>query len=142
MGAAHGAKPWRQLRGRPAVADRHAGARPPLVPGQPAARRGAAGKGLHWVSRWHLLIGIGHYFTAPMWAMLMLVGLAIPLHHAGLSWGNIELSGFSPTTYWREQDPDRFVWVFVFTMGMLLAPKLMGFIATMFDRDLRRGCGG
>src|SRR3546814_7096711 len=56
------------------------------------------GKGLHWVSRWHLLIGIGHYFTAPMWAMLMLVGLAIPLHHAGLSWGNIELSGFSPTT--------------------------------------------
>src|SRR3546814_15480118 len=42
----------------------------------------------------------------------------------------------------REQDPDRFVWVFVVTMGMLLAPKLMGFIATMFDRDLRRGCGG
>src|SRR3546814_11735617 len=77
-----------------------------------------------------------------MWAMLMLVGLAIPLHHAGLSWGNIELSGFSPTTYWREQDPDRFVWVFVFTMGMLLAPKLMGFIAPMFDRDLRPACGG
>ena len=99
-------------------------------------------KGLHWVSRWHLLIGIGHYFTAPMWAMLMLVGLAIPLHHAGLAWGNMELSGFSPTGYWREQDPDRFVIVFVFTMAMLLAPKLMGFIATMLDRDLRRGCGG
>src|SRR3546814_4336485 len=48
----------------------------------------------------------------------------------------------SDLTYWREQDPDRFLWVFVFTMGMLLAPKLMGFIATMFDRDLRRGCGG
>ena len=100
------------------------------------------GKGLHWVSRWHLLIGIGHYFTAPMWAMLMLVGLAIPLHHAGLAWGNIELSGFSPTTYWREQDPERFLWVFVFTMGMLLAPKFMGFVATMTDRELRRGCGG
>src|SRR3546814_16995766 len=77
------------------------------------------GKGLHCVSRWHLLIGIGHYFTAPLWAMLMLVGLAIPLHHAGLSWGNIELSGFSPTTYWREQDPDRFEWVFVLPMGTL-----------------------
>src|SRR3546814_20389687 len=77
-----------------------------------------------------------------MWAMLMLAGLAIPLHHAGLSWGNIQLSGFSPTTYWREQDPDRFVWVFVFTMGMLLAPKLKGFIATMFARALRRACVG
>ncbi|WP_313161468.1 glucans biosynthesis glucosyltransferase MdoH, partial [Stenotrophomonas sp.] len=27
-------------------------------------------KGLHWVSRMHMMIGIGHYFTAPMWAML------------------------------------------------------------------------
>ncbi len=99
-------------------------------------------KGLHWVSRWHLLIGIGQYFTAPMWAMLMLVGLAIPLYHAGLSWNNIGLSGFSPTAYWREQDPQRFVWVFVFTMTILLAPKALGYLAMLFDRDLRRGSGG
>ncbi len=99
-------------------------------------------KGLHWVSRWHLLIGIGQYFTAPMWAMLMLVGLAIPLYHAGISWGNIGLPGFSPTAFWRAQDPERFVWVFVFTMTILLAPKVLGYIAMLFDRDLRRGCGG
>jgi membrane glycosyltransferase len=43
LGIAHGAGPRRQLRGRSAVADRHAGARPPLVPGQPPARRGVAG---------------------------------------------------------------------------------------------------
>ncbi|MGO4779998.1 glycosyltransferase family 2 protein, partial [Lysobacter sp. 2RAB21] len=36
-------------------------------------------KGLHWISRMHMAMGIGHYFTAPMWAMLMLVGLIIPL---------------------------------------------------------------
>ena len=24
-------------------------------------------RGLYWVSRWHFMIGIGHYFTAPMW---------------------------------------------------------------------------
>jgi membrane glycosyltransferase len=99
-------------------------------------------RGLHWVNRWHLLIGIGHYFTAPMWAMLMLVGLAIPLVHAGFAWGNFVIPAFSPTAYWREQDPQRFIWVFVITMTMLLSPKLMGFIATMFDRDMRRGCGG
>ncbi len=99
-------------------------------------------KGLHWVSRWHLLIGIGQYFTAPMWAMLMLIGLAIPLHHAGLSWGQIDLPGFSPTAFWRAQDPQRFLWVFVFTMSILLAPKLLGYVALLFDRELRRGCGG
>jgi len=99
-------------------------------------------RGLHWVSRWHLLIGIGQYFTAPMWAMLMLIGLAIPLYQAGLSWDNIGLPGFSPTAFWKQQDPERFLWVFVFTMTILLAPKLLGYIAMLFDRDLRRGCGG
>jgi membrane glycosyltransferase len=99
-------------------------------------------KGLHWVSRWHLLIGIGHYFTAPMWAMLMLIGIAIPLQKAGLSWQHLALPGFSPVDFWRARDSDRFLWVFVLTMSMLLAPKLLGYVATISDRGLRRGCGG
>ena len=99
-------------------------------------------KGLHWVNRWHLLIGIGQYCTAPMWAMLMLVGLAIPLLQAGLGIETWSLTGFSPARYWREQDPQRFVWVFLFTMAILLAPKLLGFIAMLADREQRRGCGG
>ncbi|HEY5802110.1 MAG TPA: glucans biosynthesis glucosyltransferase MdoH [Lysobacter sp.] len=99
-------------------------------------------KGLHWVSRWHLMMGIGHYFTSPMWAMLMLIGLAIPLQKAGLAWDSLKLPGFSPTAYWKEQDPERFVWVFFLTMGVLLAPKFMGYLTLFFDRDTRRGCGG
>ncbi len=93
-------------------------------------------KGLHWVSRWHMLIGIGHYLTAPLWAMLMLVGLALPL--LALAPGE----QYSAGRYWMEQDPDRFLWVFALTMSMLLAPKLFGYLATMLDRDMRRGCGG
>ncbi|MEN1972263.1 glucans biosynthesis glucosyltransferase MdoH [Luteimonas sp. MJ204] len=99
-------------------------------------------RGLHWVSRWHLLIGIGHYFTAPMWAMLMIVGVSIPLLHAGFSLGHFSLEGFTPTAYWREQDANRFIAVFVVTMTMLLSPKLMGYFATMVDPAMRRGCGG
>ncbi|KAF1720147.1 glucans biosynthesis glucosyltransferase MdoH [Pseudoxanthomonas wuyuanensis] len=99
-------------------------------------------KGLHWISRVHLMIGIGHYFTAPMWGMLMLVGLAIPLHEAGLSPSSLRLEDFSPATYWRGGDPERFLWVFFFTMSVLLAPKVMGFLAMLTDRDTRRGCGG
>ncbi|MDI9239321.1 glucans biosynthesis glucosyltransferase MdoH [Lysobacter sp. LF1] len=99
-------------------------------------------RGLHWVSRWHLMMGIGHYFTSPMWAMLMLVGLAIPLYKAGLGWDTLTLPGFSPSAYWREQDPERFLWVFFLTMSVLLAPKFMGWLTLFFDRDTRRGCGG
>lgn len=99
-------------------------------------------RGLHWVSRWHLMMGIGHYFTSPMWAMLMLVGLAIPLYKAGLGWDTLTLPGFSPSVYWREQDPERFIWVFFLTMSVLLAPKFMGWLTLFFDRETRRGCGG
>lgn len=97
-------------------------------------------RGLHWISRTHLLVGIGHYFTAPMWAMLMLVGLAIPLEAA-----NAEPDGggrYSPLSYWREADPERFLWVFALTMGLLFAPKLLGLLATLLDRATRRACGG
>ena len=97
-------------------------------------------RGLHWISRTHLLVGIGHYFTAPMWAMLMLVGLAIPLEAA-----HAEVDGggrYSPLAYWREADPERFLWVFALTMGLLFAPKLLGLLATLLDGAARRACGG
>ena len=99
-------------------------------------------RGLHWISRLHLLVGIGHYFTAPMWAMLMLVGLAIPLQQAGFHLAQPHIAGFTPALYWRGGDPERFLWVFYFTMAVLLAPKVMGCIATMLDPALRRRCGG
>ncbi len=92
-------------------------------------------RGLHPVSRLHMLIGIGHYFTAPMWAMLMLVGLSIPLQ-AGLE------AGYAPLSYWRDVDPSRFLWVFALTMVLLFGPKLLGVAAALADRDARRGFGG
>jgi membrane glycosyltransferase len=101
-----------------------------------------AARGLHWISRTHLLIGIGHYFTAPMWAMLMLIGLAIPLQEAGINLEQLRIDGFTPSVYWRGGDPERYLWVFAFTMGVLLAPKVMGYLATLADRETRRGCGG
>jgi membrane glycosyltransferase len=98
--------------------------------------------GLHWISRTHLLVGIGHYFTAPMWAMLMLVGLAIPLYHADLVWDGFQLRGFAPLAYWRAADAQRVAWLFAATMGVLFAPKVFGYVATVFEAAARRGAGG
>ena len=92
-------------------------------------------RGLHPVSRLHMMIGIGHYFTAPMWAMLMLVGLSIPLQ-AGVE------EGYAPLAYWREVDPSRFLWLFGLTMALLFGPKLMGLVAALVDGDARRRFGG
>ena len=97
-------------------------------------------RGLHWISRMHMLIGIGHYFTAPMWAMLMLIGIAIPLFQEG-----IDLNGvlhLSPSLYWRSQDEVHAARLFAVTMAVLLTPKVLGYLATLMDATDRRGCGG
>ncbi|HEY0424733.1 MAG TPA: glucans biosynthesis glucosyltransferase MdoH, partial [Rhodopila sp.] len=36
-------------------------------------------RGLHWVSRLHLLTGIGSYLTAPLWLMFLVLGILISL---------------------------------------------------------------
>lgn len=100
-----------------------------------------AAPGLHWVSRMHMMIGIGHYFTAPMWAMLMLIGIAIPL----LGQGALDLTAelpFSPLRYWHSRGDGGVMWVFVFTMAVLLSPKVLGYLALLVDRNERRACGG
>lgn len=97
-------------------------------------------KGLHWVSRMHMMIGIGHYFTAPMWGMLMLVGIAIPLFQGGIDFN--EMLHLSPGVYWRHQDEEKVIRMFAITMVVLLTPKVLGYIAMLLDRVDRRGCGG
>lgn len=98
--------------------------------------------GLHWISRMHMLVGIGHYFTAPMWAMLMLIGMAIPLLRGGIDLAQELNLRLSPVGYWRGLDEQGVLWVFVVTMGVLLAPKAMGYIAMLASRSDRVGCGG
>src|ERR1700759_5161009 len=36
-------------------------------------------RGLHWVSRLHLLMGIGSYVTAPLWFLFLVTGILISL---------------------------------------------------------------
>jgi membrane glycosyltransferase len=98
-------------------------------------------RGLHALSRLHLATGIGSYLAAPLWLFFLFVGLLIALQAQFIR------PEYFPKTFtlypqWPAQDPIRAAWVFAGTMGMLLAPKLLGFIATLADRAVRRGFGG
>ena len=98
-------------------------------------------RGLHWVSRLHLMQGIGSYITAPMWLLFLLIGILISLQ-----------SEFIPPDYfprgatlfprWPMQDPVRAAYVFGGTMAMLVLPKLLGWLAMLVRRRERRGIGG
>jgi len=80
-------------------------------------------RGLHWISRVHMLIGI-----------------AIPLFQEGIDFN--ALLHLSPSVYWRAQDEEQVVRLFAATMAVLLMPKVLGYLAMLLDPVERRGCGG
>ncbi len=98
-------------------------------------------RGLHWVSRLHMLMGIGSYLTSPLWLVFLLAGIAISLQSRFV---HPVYFGRTRTLFplWPHVDPVLAERVFVFTMAILLAPKLLGLAAVLMDREARRGTGG
>ncbi len=98
-------------------------------------------RGLHWVSRLHLLMGIGSYVTSPLWLCFLLAGVLISLQARFV---RPEYFGSAKSLFpdWPQVDPVLAKWVFAGTMAVLLAPKLLAYGAMLFDREMRRGFGG
>lgn len=98
-------------------------------------------RGLHWVSRLHLLTGIGSYLTAPLWLLFLLFGILVSLQ-ARFVRPEYFPKGFALFPKWPAQDPILAAWVFVGTMGLLIAPKLLAYFLLATQRGNRRGFGG
>ncbi|MCQ8242331.1 glucans biosynthesis glucosyltransferase MdoH [Rhizosaccharibacter radicis] len=98
-------------------------------------------RGLHWVSRLHLLMGIGSYVTSPLWLAFLLCGILISLQARFV---RPEYFGATKLLFprWPQVDPVLAKWVFIGTMAVLLAPKLLAFVALLFNAPDRRGSGG
>jgi membrane glycosyltransferase len=98
-------------------------------------------RGLAWISRLHLLTGIGSYVTAPLWLLFLLTGIAIALRARFVPY-NYFPAGKSLFPQWPVIDPVRAKWMFVGTMAVLLAPKLLAAIVVLLHGNARRGHGG
>ncbi|MCB8875353.1 glucans biosynthesis glucosyltransferase MdoH [Acidisoma silvae] len=98
-------------------------------------------RGLHWVSRLHLLMGIGSYVTAPLWLLFLLVGVLVSLQSRFVQ---PQYFGATKSLFprWPQVDPVLAKWVFIGTMAVLLAPKLFAYILLLVNGPLRRGAGG
>jgi membrane glycosyltransferase len=99
-------------------------------------------RGLNWISRMHLLTGIGSYITAPLWLLFLLSGILIALQARFIPTDYFPDAGKALFPQWPVIDPVRAMWVFIGTMGLLLVPKLLGMLTVLVRRDLRQGCGG
>jgi membrane glycosyltransferase len=86
-----------------------------------------AARGLHWVSRLHLLRGVLAYLTAPLWLAFLAMGDIVwaQQRHAGEA-ADVPLAGA----------------LFGLTFSLLLLPKVLGAVLTAHNRLSRRACGG
>ena len=98
-------------------------------------------RGLHWMSRLHLINGIGNYLTAPLWLAFLLVGVMISLQ-AQFIRPEYFPSGVTLFPQWPAQDPVRAAYVFVAAMSLLVVPKFLGYLAMLPRRRERYGMGG
>jgi membrane glycosyltransferase len=98
-------------------------------------------RGLHPVSRLHLLTGIGSYVTAPLWLVFLLAGILIALQ-AQFIRPEYFPGGLALFPEWPAQDPVRAAWVFAGTMALLFLPKLLAWFAMLVRGEQRRSFGG
>ena len=98
-------------------------------------------RGLHWMSRMHLVTGIASYLAAPLWLLFLMTGILIALQ-AQYVRPEYFPAGATLFPQWPAQDPVRAAWVFAGAMAMLLLPKLLGYVAILPQRSKRRGIGG
>ncbi len=98
-------------------------------------------RGLHPISRLHLLMGIGSYVTAPLWLLFLVLGILISVR-ARFVLPDYFPAGPSLFPTWPVVDPVRSMWVFIGTMSVLLGPKLLAWIALVARREERHGFGG
>jgi membrane glycosyltransferase len=96
---------------------------------------------LNWVSRLHLLTGIGAYLTAPLWLIFLVLGILISLQ-AQFVRPEYFPKGFSLFPTWPAQDPVLAAWVFLGTMGLLLLPKLFAYVLLLTQTESRKQFGG
>jgi len=98
-------------------------------------------RGLHWVTRLHLATGIGAYIAAPLLLLFLITGILISLQAQFIR------PEYFPKTFtlypqWPAQDPVRAAYVFAAAMSLLLAPKLIAYLAMLPNGALRKGFGG
>jgi membrane glycosyltransferase len=86
-----------------------------------------AAAGLHWVSRLHLVCGIFAYLAPALWLSLVVCGAIVwPNQHVTL----------------RSAEFREVVFLFFFTLALLVAPKAMALCLALRSREARSSFGG
>ncbi|MFT5486181.1 MAG: membrane glycosyltransferase [Alphaproteobacteria bacterium] len=96
--------------------------------------------GMPTASRLHMLSGILGYLSAPLWMLLVVIGLALAVQVAVS--GPDYFPGPALFPIWPVFESARAVQLFVLSMGVLLIPKFLGWLSATVNLRRCRAFGG
>jgi membrane glycosyltransferase len=99
-------------------------------------------RGLHWLSRVHMLTGILSYVTAPMWLLVLILSSVITCLDALSAHQYFQRGTYSLFPSWPQYRDGEIVALLAMTIIALVVPKLLGAFLALRERRLRQGYGG
>jgi len=91
-------------------------------------------RGLHWISRFHLVRGVSSYLAAPLWLSLLASAAMLPLRP---EWGQRAGAPLDPDTV-SSLDVAAVGGVFALSLGFLIAPKILAYLEMLGSGEHER----
>ena len=99
------------------------------------------GRGFHWVSRLHLLMGVLAFAVSPLWLLLLLLS-SVSVVTQALTGHAYFLPGHALFPNWPEYRPFETYTLLALTAALLFLPKVLGLTLALARREMRRSFGG
>lgn len=99
-------------------------------------------RGLHWLSRIHLVTGVLSYVTSPIWLIVLTLSSIIVCLDALHGIQYFEPGSYTLFPSWPESRATEIVALLTITLSVLLMPKVLGATLALVNPELRRGYGG
>jgi membrane glycosyltransferase len=99
-------------------------------------------KGLHWVSRIHMLTGVLAYATSPLWLAVLVLSSWVTCQEAIRGYQYFEPGTYSLFPSWPEYRTGEIALLLTITLVVLLLPKVLGAILALVNRAQRQSFGG
>jgi membrane glycosyltransferase len=99
-------------------------------------------RGLHWISRLHLITGVLSYATSPLWLAALLLSSIVVCLDAINGYQYFPTGSYSLFPTWPQYRDNEIVILLAGTLAVLLMPKILGATLALVNGKLRRSFGG
>ncbi|HEX8757486.1 MAG TPA: glucans biosynthesis glucosyltransferase MdoH [Steroidobacteraceae bacterium] len=99
-------------------------------------------RGLHWLSRLHLITGVLSYASSPLWLLVLLLSSTVVILDAIHGYQYFKPGSYALFPTWPQYRDGEIVALLSITVAVLFLPKFFGALLAMKDSRLRRGFGG